>query len=174
MNEETKINQLTVSPEEFAELTGYDLATVYRYVNLGMPCSHREVQLKQATQWLLNFQGSTENSEKFGQQKKAQIPLCEIAFQESPKEKICGETMVVDAIQQSVSEIKNRLIALPSKLNPVSPHTVENSLSRGWWLGLAIVLLATFALKFTMLVWSFEIHVHFLCLLSRIYCVLLF
>ena len=118
MNEETKINQLIVSPEEFAELTGYDLATVHRYVNLGMPCSQREVPLKQATQWLLNFQGSTENSEKFGQQKKVQIPLCEIAFQESPKEKICGETMVVDAIQQSVGEIKSRLIALPSKLNP--------------------------------------------------------
>ena len=70
MNEETKINQLTVSPEEFAELTGYDLATVHRYVKLGMLCSHREVPLKQATQWLLNFQGSNENSEKFGQQKK--------------------------------------------------------------------------------------------------------
>ncbi len=38
--------------------------------------------------------------------------------QESPKEKICEEIKVIDAIQQSVREIKNRLIALPSKLNP--------------------------------------------------------
>ena len=118
MYEETRINQLTAKLEEFAELIGHDLATVHRYVNLGMPCSHREVPLKQATQWLLNFQGSTENLEKFGQQNKVEWLLCEIAFQESPKEKICGETTVVDAIHQSVGEIKNRLIALPSKLNP--------------------------------------------------------
>ena len=46
------------------------------------------------------------------------MPLGEIAFQESPKEKMRDETTVIDAIQQSVSEIKNRLVALPLKLNP--------------------------------------------------------
>ena len=118
MNEETRIDRLTVSPEEFAELTGHGLAIVYRYVNLGMPCSYREVPLKQATKWLLNFQERIENSEEFGQQKEAEMPLGEIAFQESPKEKMRDEITVIDAIQQSVSEIKNRLIALPLKLNP--------------------------------------------------------
>jgi len=39
-------------------------------------------------------------------------------FQESPKEKIREGITVIDAIQQSVREIKIRLIALPSKLNP--------------------------------------------------------
>ena len=109
MNEETRIDRLTVSPEEFAELTGHGLATVYRYVNLGMPCSHREVPLKQATKWLLNFQERIENSEKFDQQKEAEMPLSEIAFQASPKEKMRDETTVIDAIQQSVGEIKNHV-----------------------------------------------------------------
>ena len=117
MNEETRIDQLTVSPEEFAELTGHGLATVYRYVNLGMPCSHREVPLKQATQWLLNFQERKANSEKLGQQDEAHMTFRKTP-QESPKEKIREEIKVIDAIQQSVREIKNRLIALPSKLNP--------------------------------------------------------
>ena len=118
MYEETRIDQLTVSPEEFAELTGYDLAIVYQYVNSGMPCSHREVPLKQATKWLLNFQERKENSERIGQQEEAHMTFREIPFQESPKEKIREEITVINAIQQSVGEIKNRLIALPSKLNP--------------------------------------------------------
>ena len=46
------------------------------------------------------------------------MPLSEIALQELSKEKICDEKTVIDAIQQSVSEIKNRLVALPLKLNP--------------------------------------------------------
>ena len=118
MYEETRIDQLTVSPEEFAELTGHDLAIVYQYVNHGMPCSHREVPLKQATKWLLNFQERKENSEKLGQQDEAHMTFRKTPFQESPKEKIREEITVIDAIQQSVREIKNRLIALPSKLNP--------------------------------------------------------
>ena len=115
MYKETRVNQLTVNLEEFAELIGHDLATVHRYVNLGMPCSHREVPLKQATKWLLNFQKRVENSKEFGQQKEPEMLLGEIAFQESSKEKMRDETTVIDTIQQSVSEIKNRLIALPSK-----------------------------------------------------------
>ena len=118
MNEETRIDRLTVSPEEFAELTGHGLAIVYRYVNLGMPCSYKEVPLKQAIKWLLNFQERIENSEEFGQQKEAEMPLGKIAFQESTKEKMRDEKTVIDAIQQSVSEIKNHLVALPLKLNP--------------------------------------------------------
>ena len=118
MNKETRIDQLTVSPEEFAELTGHSLAIICRYVNLGMPCSHREIPLKQATKWLLNFQERVETSEKFSYQTEAKMPLSEIALQELSKEKICDEKTVIDAIQQSVSEIKNRLVALPLKLNP--------------------------------------------------------
>ena len=67
MNEETRIDRLTVSLEEFAELTGYGLVIVYRYVNLGIPCSYRGIPLKQTTKWLLNFQERIENSEEFGQ-----------------------------------------------------------------------------------------------------------
>jgi hypothetical protein len=69
-------------------------------------------------EWLLNYQIKTNNSEKFGQPQKREKPVSKIVFQDSLEEKMLDKTTAIHAIQQSVCEIKNRLVALPSKLNP--------------------------------------------------------